>query len=626
MNGLRVCMISEHASPLAVAGGVDSGGQNVYVCNVAMQLARLGMTVDVFTRADAPNLRREVAFDPGVRVIHVPAGPAEPIAKEDLWAHMPAFGDWMLRQYSAGTYDLIHANFWMSADVARRLSNAWNIPFVVTFHALGLVRQQHQGEADRFPAERVEIERRAIAEAGAIVAECPQDYEDLTRLYQADPARIATIPCGVDTEALKPASKRAARAALGLPNAGPVVLHLGRLVPRKGAANVVRAVSVLRRRFDLDARLVVVGGQTDEPDPEATPEIGGLLNLARDEGVDDLVLFAGRKRHGELRHWYNAADVFATTPWYEPFGITPLEAMACGIPVIGSNVGGLKHTIVDGDTGYLVPPEDPEALALSLLRVLKDPELGRALGARGRKRVLQHFTWPAVARSLAVLYGKVLGEHAAHQARCSSELLLIDEAFREAIEAIECSRQKLGTAIQAAGNRIAAAFATGNKVMACGNGGSAADAQHFAGELVGRYRQGDRRGLPAMALVNDGVILTAWSNDVGFADIFARQVEAVGRQGDILLGISTSGNSPNVVAAFRRAQELGIITIGLTGRDGGQLAELSDVPIVVPHTDTQHIQEAHGVVVHALCDIIEKAVGLDCYVEDVPLLAVGGGQ
>lgn len=626
MNGLRVCMISEHASPLAVAGGADSGGQNVYVYNLAVQLAQLGVCVDVFTRADGPRLPAETTLHPGVRVIHVPAGPMQQVAKEDLWPHMAAFGDWMLRRYSAGAYDLIHANFWMSADVARRLSNAWNIPFVVTFHALGLVRQRHQGDRDRFPPERVEIEQRAIAEAGAIIAECPQDRDDLLTLYQAQPERIATIPCGVDTDAFKPGSRRAAKTALGLPHSRPVVLHLGRLVPRKGAANVVRAIGVLRRRFGVEATLLIVGGETDEPDPEATPEIGRLIEVARTEGVTDLVQFGGRKRHEVLGECYAAADVFATTPWYEPFGITPLEAMACAVPVVGSNVGGLKHTIADGETGFLVPPEDADALALRLLVVLKDQELARTLGANGRKRVLESFTWPCVARAVAVLYGKVLGEQTAREARQSSELQLIDQAFREAIEAIECSRQQLGVAIRIAGNQIAAAFARGNKVLVCGNGGSAADAQHFAGELVGRYRAAGRAALPTLALGSDGVVLTAWSNDKGFEDVFARQVEALGRPGDVLLAISTSGSSPNVVAALRRARAAGMLTIGLSGRDGGELVALSDVAVVVPHADTQHIQEAHGVVVHALCDVIERCLEVAPEVSEAPLLAVGGGQ
>ncbi len=356
----RVALISEHASPLAVAGGIDSGGQNIYVGQVARQLAAAGYEVDVLTRRDAAELPRAVEVARGVRVVHVDAGPARPIPKEELLPHMAAFTEEAAR-LATGTrpYDLVHANFWMSGLVAAELRGRLGLPFVITFHALGRVRRLHQREADRFPEERTAIEERIVHEADHVIAECPQDEEDLVRLYNADPSRITIVPCGFDPTEIWPISKPLARIVLGLSPDEPILLQLGRMVPRKGVDTVISALARLRELSDLRPRLLVVGGESEEPDPGRTPEIARLAEVARREGVEDQVVFVGRRDRDQLKYYYSAADLFVSTPWYEPFGITPLEAMACGTPVIGSNVGGIKFSVRDGETGYLVPPRDP---------------------------------------------------------------------------------------------------------------------------------------------------------------------------------------------------------------------------------------------------------------------------
>ena len=606
MSGLRICMISEHASPLAAPGGADSGGQNVYVAQLAANLGRMGMKVDVFTRRDATSLPDVVELTPNVRVVHVPAGPSEFVAKENMWGHMPAFGDWLLSHHSAADYDVIHANFWMSADIARRLSAAWNTPFVVTFHALGLVRLQHQAAADGFPAERAEIEKAAIRAASCVIAECPQDREDLVSLYGADPAKIQVVPCGIEPKEIFRVPRKRARRELGLAPEEPVVLQLGRIVPRKGIDTVIEAIGLLRRRYSIQTKLLVVGGESDEPDGEATPEIARLFAVARSSGVEDLVRFEGRRPRNLLGRYYSAADVFVTTPWYEPFGITPLEAMACSIPVVGSDVGGIKSTVVHGETGYLVPPKDPDALAVRLACLLSNQDLAEIMGESGRKRVLENYTWQGVARSIASGYGRVLTVHSESSAQARSESDLLECGFSGALDAIQAARTALTEPLVQAAALMAEAFSAGNKVLVFGNGGSAADAQHFAGELVGRYRQPNRAGLPVVALTADSAVLTAWANDVGYCDVFARQVEALGKPGDVVLGISTSGQSENVLAAFAAAERHGLSRISLAGRDGGELATRSDIALTVPHQDTQHVQEAHSVLIHLLCDLIER--------------------
>ncbi len=405
----RIALVSEHASPLGCLGGVDSGGQNVYVAQVAKHLAAFGHQVDVFTRRDNAALPEVVEWLPRVRVVHLAAGPARFVAKENMLAYMDEFTEQLLRFSDAeGDYDLLHANFFMSGLVAAEVKRRRGIPFVITFHALGRVRRMHQGGADGFSEERMVIEDRLVAEADRLIAECPQDEEDQVVLYGADRERIRLVPCGFDKSELWPVDKRRARKQLGLSLHERLVLQVGRMVPRKGVDNAVQGFARLVRQHHMAARLLIVGGESDDADPLRTPEIGRLQAIAREEGVADLVTFVGRKSRQQLKYYYSAADVFVTTPWYEPFGITPLEAMACGTPVIGANVGGIKYSVLDGETGYLVPPHDPEALGERLAHVLAHPGLLARFSRRSLERVNHWFTWRRVSAQLAQVYDEVL--------------------------------------------------------------------------------------------------------------------------------------------------------------------------------------------------------------------------
>jgi glycosyltransferase involved in cell wall biosynthesis len=410
----RVAMISEHASPLAATGGVDAGGQNVYVAHTARQLASMGHEVDVFTRRDDASLPVVVRPHPGVRVIHVDAGPPRFVPKEALLPAMAPFAERVVAIAAAAEaagrpYGVAHAHFFMSGLVARRLKEACGVPFVATFHALGRVRLLHQPH-DGFPRERGVLEQSVIDDADAVIAECPQDACDLAQHYEVDAQRVTMIPCGFDPREFRSVARDAARRELGLPLDRPVLLQLGRMVPRKGVDDVIRALGILRREHGVDALLVVVGGESDAPDPRATPEIGRLMAVARDAGVVSAVRFEGRRRRDVIHRYYGAADVFVTTPWYEPFGITPVEAMACGVPVVGTRVGGIQYTVQDGRTGFLVDPKDPPGLAHRLAQMLSDPAIPRLFGRRARRRAYQLFTWRTVAEQLDALYARVTSD------------------------------------------------------------------------------------------------------------------------------------------------------------------------------------------------------------------------
>lgn len=412
----RIALVSDHASPLAAPGSIDCGGQNVYVAHLARELAAAGYLVDIFTRRDAIGQSQLVRWSANTRVIHVPAGPAHYVPKEQMLPHMQAFARWVTRfaRRQPALYEVVHANFFMSGMVAEHLRQALGIPFVITFHALGQVRKLAQGAADGFPPARIRIESRLMRHAGRIIAECPQDRLDMQALYGASPGRIAIAPCGFDPEELWPIPVAEARASLGLQPDKFVVLQLGRMVPRKGVDTVLQGLAILRRHHGIDADLLVVGGDIDHPHGHDKLEMARLRALAGQLGIGEHVRFTGQKPRDQLRNYYGAADAFVTTPWYEPFGITPVEAMACARPVIGSEVGGIKSTVVDGVTGFLIPARDPQAVARHLATLHDNPGLAQGMGHHGLRRAWQHYTWRIVAQQVAAIYAAVMQEHAAN--------------------------------------------------------------------------------------------------------------------------------------------------------------------------------------------------------------------
>jgi len=409
---LRVAMLSEHASPAARLGGADAGGQNVYVDEVSRHLGALGYSVDVFTRREDAESPRVVAWAPGVRIINVAAGPSEALPKDAVWPYMPQFEQSILdfMRGDGARYDLLHGNFWMSGHVAVRLGRLLGVPVVQIFHAMGLTKRRHQGEADTSALDRVDVERAVVRAADRLIAQCPSERDELVDDYGAEGSRVALIPSGVDGERFRPVPRDEARARIGLDRDGPVVVYVGRMLPRKDVRNVVRAVAVLAGGDDQAsrARLLLVGGNAPNPGSDATGETGELQRLAEELGIRDRVLFVGQRQPDVLRYYYCAGDAAVSTPWYEPFGLTPLEAMACGRPMVGSAVGGLTYTIADGQTGFLVPPRDPAALAARLHELLMDRTMRDTFGQAARTRVERYFAWPVVAARTAALYQEVV--------------------------------------------------------------------------------------------------------------------------------------------------------------------------------------------------------------------------
>jgi glycosyltransferase involved in cell wall biosynthesis len=389
-------MVSEHASPLAVLGGVDAGGQNVHVAALSTELARLGVAVDVHTRRDDPSLPRRSELAPGVVVHHVDAGPPRPVPKDELLPHMDDFAAALARSWRHRRPDVVHAHFWMSGLASVAASRRLDLPVVQTFHALGVVKRRHQGKKDTSPPEREPVERRLLDQVDRVLATCTDEVFELARLG-ADLDRVKVVPCGVDRHLFHPVGPVEPR-----PPGGKRIVVVSRLVERKGVGNAVVALAQVP-----GTELVVAGGPAAgalADDAEARR----LMELARSLGIADRVHLRGRVDRAGLAPLLRSADALVCVPWYEPFGIVPLEAMACGVPVVASAVGGLVDTVVHGVTGIHVPPRSPDELARALRGLLADPQLCRRLGRTGAQRARSRYSWARVARSTLESYCEVL--------------------------------------------------------------------------------------------------------------------------------------------------------------------------------------------------------------------------
>ncbi len=384
-------MVSEHADPAAALGEPDAGGQNVHVGSLSAALAERGHSVTVYTRLADPEAPRSARLSPGVIVRRLPAGPPASLPKDKLLPYMPEFGGRLARRWQRDTPDVIHAHFWMSGLAALAGAAGLPVPVVQTFHALGIVKARHQGAADPSPANRIELERHIARSCDQVIVTCLDEAGELTR-DGVCAAQISVVPCGVDTSVFTPDGPAAPRSRR------PRLLALGRLVERKGVATVLAALTRLP-----DAELVVAGGPARR-DLESSDDYRLLREAARLHGVLDRVTFTGGVARADVPALIRSADVVVCTPWYEPFGIVALEAMACGIPVVASAVGGLADSVVDQQTGWLVPARDPAALASALGHLLADPAKRAAFGAAGTARARRRYSWRGVAAQTEAVY------------------------------------------------------------------------------------------------------------------------------------------------------------------------------------------------------------------------------
>jgi glycosyltransferase involved in cell wall biosynthesis len=406
---MRIAMVSEHASPLAVLGGVDAGGQNVHVAALATTLGARGDEVVVHTRRDDPELPQRVPLAAGVEVDHVDAGPPCEVPKDELLPYMGRFADRLREQWAQRPPHVVHSHFWMSGLAALWAARDLGIPVVHTFHALGVVKRRHQGDKDTSPPRRIELERQIAQLVDRVIATCSDEVFELVR-QDADRRRISVVPCGVDVARFTPDGPVEPRH----PDRHRLVVAC-RLVERKGIGNAITALASLP-----GVELHVAGGP-DAAALDVDPEARRLRALAASLGVEDRVVLRGRVGREEMPALLRSADAVVCVPWYEPFGIVPLEAMACGVPVVATAVGGQIDSVVDGVTGVHVPPRDPSSLARTLSELLDQPERRAALGAAGARRARERFAHEQVGAATREVYGEVVMRSAAVAARRHQE-------------------------------------------------------------------------------------------------------------------------------------------------------------------------------------------------------------
>ncbi|WP_293908168.1 glycosyltransferase [Sphingobacterium sp. UBA5670] len=595
----QLAFISDHASPLATLGGKDSGGQNVYVAEVATQLALMGYQIDIYTRAENQYQEQIVYWKPNIRVVHILAGPIKELPKEELYGHMEEFSTNMIDFITENqlNYHLVHAHFWLSGLVAMEVKKQLKIPFVITFHALGAVRRMHQGCSDKFPKVREKIEKDIIWAAERIIAECPNDLKDLIQHYQAPQDKIEIIPCGYNPSDFHPIDRTEAKDKLGLDPSFTYILQLGRMVRRKGIDNVIEAFSHAQHALP-ELRLLVVGGNFDSVDDRKEYEY--LQHLCTELNIEDKVIFTGQKDRDKLKYFYAASELFITTPWYEPFGITPLESMACGTPVIGADVGGISFTVRHEENGILVPPQQPQQLSSAIIELVSNDRKRLKFSVNALRHV-KSFTWKTITESIARLYEQCLPKTSEKEA-----INQIKQSFIGSSRTFEKAAEVMAGGIARLSSKMVSVLRSNRKIMICGNGGSAAESQHFAAELVGRFEIPHRPGYPVISLNTDVSVMTAWANDFGYETVFSRQVQALGQSGDMLICLSTSGNSANIINALKEASKLGIFCANLLGHDGGEAAQYGEYNLIVPSDNTARIQEVQLHIIHQLCALVEQ--------------------
>jgi len=391
----RLAMLSMHTSPLAQPGAGDSGGMNVYVRELASSLAQAGVEVDVFTRAAADDLPEVVDVEPGLRVRHVVAGPAD-LAKEDLPDVVDEFADGVLEVLHASRPVALHANYWLSGIAGHRLKHELELPLVSTFHTLARVKAE-TGDAE--PDRRIHAEAEVIGCSDVITASCPAEADDLVAHYGARRDRIELVPPGVLHAFFSPGEQQQARVAVGLPADVPVLLFVGRIQPLKSLDVAVEALAELLPQHP-DAVLVVIGGASGA---DGGAEVARIHDLADRLGVLAHVRFVAPQPHHLLSTWYRAADVVVVPSRSESFGLVALEAAACGVPVVAANVGGLRTLVQHGRTGFLVDSRRAGDYAGAVARVLDDPVLAARFAADAAA-MAGRYRWSTTAGRLRRLY------------------------------------------------------------------------------------------------------------------------------------------------------------------------------------------------------------------------------
>jgi len=406
----NLAVLSVHSCPLAALGGKETGGMNVYVRELSRQLGHLGMQVDVFTRSQNPHICRIVPLGRNARVIHVKAGPEEPISKKKLFGYLSEFtsGVLQLARELRMKYDLVHSHYWLSGWVGSRLKEQWSVPLVHMFHTLGILKNSVlQGKKEREPAKRLLIERQIMKWADGLIAPNPWEREQMI-IQDAPSSKIQVVPCGVDLNLFKPIPSSRAQKFLGL-SRRDFILYVGRIDAVKGIDVLIRAFHHLIQaplKGSQELGLIIIGGELDADGLDKSEEMKSLRKMVTKMNLQERVAFWGSQRQDFLPYFYSAARALVLPSRYESFGMAALEAMASGTPVIASRVGGLQYTVEDEESGLLFTEGDWRMLSENIREVIENRRLKDKLVKAALTRVKQ-YSWPKIARKVLSLYNSL---------------------------------------------------------------------------------------------------------------------------------------------------------------------------------------------------------------------------
>ncbi|GIK65902.1 MAG: glycosyl transferase family 1 [Chloroflexota bacterium] len=415
----RVAMLSIHTSPMASLGGKKTGGMNVYVREIACAMGRRGIKVDVFTRENAPEtVGAIVPMGENARLIYLPAGPTEVLDPDVVYPYLADFRDALLdfTRTNGLHYDLIYSHYWLSGVVAYELKQIWKVPFIQMFHTLGHMKTRI--DSPRQPSarttqvslqvnRRVMMETEIINQADRLIAATPAERMQMLWLYRANRRRIETVSPGVDLMRFHPFDKELARQKIGLQPNEKMLLFVGRIEPLKGVDTICEALARLKLNAPdtlREVKMVIIGG---DPTDMNHQEMQRIRTKCCDLGLEETMIFIGAKDQDALPYYYNAAEVLIMPSDYESFGMVALEAMACGTPVIASQVGGLAFLVRDGETGYLVPVREPAVLAEAIRKIVTHPER-RAKMSEAATEVAEQYSWGRIVDQLLVVFSELL--------------------------------------------------------------------------------------------------------------------------------------------------------------------------------------------------------------------------
>lgn len=423
-------VISDHADPLAPTGGLETGGQNIYVSELTKNLTKFNWQVDVFTRWDNPQKKQITRIGRKGRVIRIPAGPVKKMPRDKIAEHLPEFTENIIEFKSRShlDYGLIYANYWMSGWIGLKLKEIYKIPLVQLFHSLGKIKYQTLKSIDaqkvssgifnaEFIKNRLDTEREIFQKADFVLASSPFEKKDMLKYYQASEANIKIIPLGINPDLFKPLSFLKARKYTGWPPKQNIVLYVGRVEWRKGLGTLLYAFRDLLKKDKFTPRslgLKIIGGhpQSRARTPEYY-EFQRLRKIVQELKIEPYVDFRGSIRREKLPYYYSAANVACAPSYYEPFGLVPVEAMACGTPVVASRVGGIRFTVKNKKTGFLVPPRHHKALANKIYLLLTNLALRKKMSKEAVHRVRRKFNNNVLGRKINNLFKKLIREGSA---------------------------------------------------------------------------------------------------------------------------------------------------------------------------------------------------------------------